>query len=259
VIDTHCHLDHPRFDPDRAEVLARARAAGVQRIVVPGVYPSTWEALRASAQAEPLLAFALGIHPQVLPELDAAQDGAHLDALDAQLARGGAVAVGECGLDGGSVAAGAPMERQVAVLRAHLRLARKHGLPAMVHCLRAHPELRQLLEEDGLPEAGLVIHSYSGGPELVKIFAPLGCHFGLCGPVTYENARKPLAAARLIPPERLLLETDAPDQAPTPHRGQRCEPAFLPPIAEALAAARGVTREALVAQTTENARRLFRL
>ena len=207
MIDTHCHLDHPRFDPDRAEVLARARAAGVERIVVPGVYPSTWEALRDSAQAEPLLAFALGIHPQVLPALDAAQDDAHLEAPDAQLARGGAVAVGECGLDGGSVTAGAPMERQVAVLRAHLRLARKHRLPAMVHCLRAHPELRQLLEEEGLPEAGLVIHSYSGGPELVKIFAPLGCHFGLCGPVTYENARKPLAAAKLIPPERLLLET----------------------------------------------------
>jgi TatD DNase family protein len=145
------------------------------------------------------------------------------------------------------------------VLQAQLELARSHGLPAIVHCFHAHPELRALLERDGPPPAGLVIHSYSGGPELVKIFTRLGCHFGLAGPVTYANSRRPLGSARAIPSERLMLETDAPDQAPTPHRGQRSEPAFLPHIAQAIADARGVPLAELVAQTTANAVRLFKL
>lgn len=259
MIDTHCHLDHARFDADRGEVIARARAAGIERIVVPGLEPKQWAPLLALAQSDPLLRAAAGIHPQFVPALDAAQDGAHLEQLDAALGSGKFIAVGECGLDTPSVAAGAPMERQVALLRKQLQLARKHHLPALVHCFRAHPQLRQLLEEDGAPEAGLVIHSYSGGAELVKIFSALGCHFGLAGPVTYAQARKPLDAARAIDPARLLLETDAPDQAPHPHRGTRCEPAYLPFIAQAIATARGEPVEELVARTSENARRLLRL
>lgn len=259
MIDTHCHLDHPRFDADREQVIQRARDAGLSRILVPGIGPSNWDAIVAHAQREPFLRAAAGVHPQIIPELDPAKDGELLEQLDARLSAGGCVAVGECGLDGPSIAAGAPMARQVSILRAHLSLARKHALPAMVHCFHAHPELRQVLEEDGLPEAGLVIHSYSGGAELVKIFAPLGCHFGLAGPVTYAKARRPLDAARAIPPDRLLLETDAPDQAPTPHRGERCEPAYLLRIAEALAAARGEPLDELVARTDANAVRLFRL
>lgn len=259
MIDTHCHLDMPRFDADRAEVVRRAKEAGLTRILVPGVGPDTWDALVESCRREPFLRAAAGVHPQMIPELEPEQDGELLERLDARLKAGGVIAVGECGLDGPSVAAGASMERQLAIFRGHLRLARKHDLPLMVHCFHAHPELRQVLEEDGVPEPGLVIHSYSGGAELVKIFAPLGCHFGLAGPVTYAKARKPLDSARAIPPDRLLLETDAPDQAPTPHRGERCEPAYLPLIARALADARGEPLDELVARTTATATRLFRL
>ncbi|MHB8878772.1 MAG: TatD family hydrolase, partial [Myxococcaceae bacterium] len=162
MIDTHCHLDSPRFATDRAEVQERAWAAGLTGLVVPATGPGGWDGLLELPRSDPRLKVGLGIHPQLLPELPPSQDGAHLARLDALLSRGGAVAVGECGLDGASAAL-APLPRQVLVLRAHFALARKHRLPLLVHCLRAHPALLALLEEEPVPQAGLLLHSYSGG------------------------------------------------------------------------------------------------
>jgi TatD DNase family protein len=257
VIDTHCHLDQPSFDPDRAEVLARARAAGVTDLVVPAVGPGRWEGLLAAARATPGVHAGLGVHPQLLPELDPRGDDRVLADLDEALARGGAVAVGECGLDGPAAQAGAPLPRQVRVLEGHLALARKHGLPVLLHGWRAWEPLLHLLERDGLP-AGGVFHSYSAPAAQVGAFARLGLHFAFAGPLTWERARKPLLALQEVPPERLLLETDAPDQTPRPHQG-RCEPAYLAEVARAAARALGMTVAALDALTTGNARRLFRL
>ncbi len=257
MIDTHCHLDRDRFGDDRAAVLARARAAGVTDLVVPAVGPDGWDDLAAWARVTPGVHFGLGIHPQLLPELDPAGDGERLERLEAALLRGGAVAVGECGLDGPSAAAGAPLERQVEVLRGHLRLARRLGLPVLLHCLKAHDALLALLAEEPL-QAGAVLHSFSGSAEQVAPFARLGLHFAFAGAVTYERARKPLAAARAVPRDRLLLETDAPDQTPRPHRG-RNEPAYLVEIAAAVAAALGTGVAEVDALTTANARALFRL
>lgn len=256
MIDTHCHLDSPRFDADRSQVLERAWAAGVTGIVVPAIGPPDWDTLLELPATDGRLKIALGIHPQLLPELPEADDTRNLERLDALLSRGVAVAVGECGLDGPSVA-GAPMARQVRVLRAHLAMARRHRLPILVHCLRVHPALRQLLKEEPIPEAGLLLHSYSGNVELVRTYVNLGCHFSFAGPVTFEEARKPLDAVRAVPDDRLLVETDAPDQTPHPHRGNRNEPAHLPLMVAAMANARGVTPQALAEQTTANARRFF--
>ncbi|HET9553987.1 MAG TPA: TatD family hydrolase [Anaeromyxobacteraceae bacterium] len=257
MIDTHCHLDKADFDADRAEVLARARAAGVTDLVVPATGPDGWAPLLALAAATPGVHAALAVHPQLLPELDARGDDRRLADLDAAIGRGGAVGVGECGLDGGSVEAGAPMDRQVAVLAGHLAIARRHRLPVLLHGLRAHDPLLALLERDGLP-AGGVLHSFSGSAEQVVPFARLGLHFAFAGPVTYERARKPLLAARAVPRDRLLLETDAPDQTPRPHRG-RCEPAFLGEVAAAVAAALGLSVAEVDEVTSANARRLFHL
>jgi TatD DNase family protein len=256
VIDTHCHLDSERFDADRDAVLERAWGAGVERIVVPGVAPGEWEPLLAYARGQPRVRVGLGIHPQALPSLGEAGDEAALATLDALLGRKEAIAVGECGLDGPS-AVGAPLERQVRVLRAHFALARKHRLPLLLHCFHAHPALQALLKEEPLPEAGAVLHSYSGGPELAKGYAKLGLYFGFAGPVTFPEARKPLESVRAVPPDRLLLETDAPDQAPHPHRGGRSEPGYLPRMAEALGRTLGVSAAEVAAKTSENARRLF--
>jgi TatD DNase family protein len=262
VIDTHCHLDKPAFNADRDLVLVRARAAGVSDVVVPAIGPDGWAALAAWAARTPGVHFGLGIHPQLLPELDPRHDDRMLADLDAALARGGAVGVGECGLDGQSAKPGAgpwpaPMERQVSVLRGQLAVARRRGLPVMLHCLRTHDALLALLREEPL-SAGGVLHSYSGAAEQVPAYAALGLWFSFAGPVTYERARKPAAAARAVPPDRLLLETDAPDQTPRPHRG-RNEPAFLADTAAALASALGLSLPALDALTSANARSLFGL
>jgi TatD DNase family protein len=262
MIDTHCHLDRPEFDADRAEVLARARAAGVAQVLVPAIGPQGWGALAAWAAATPGVRFGLGIHPQLLPALDPRGDEERLVELDAALARGGAVAVGECGLDGPAAQPGAgpwpaPVERQLVVLRGQLALARKHRLPAMLHCLRAHEPLLALLAAEPLPRGG-ALHSYSGGADQVPAYAARGLWFSFAGPLTYERARRPQEAARAVPQDRLLLETDAPDQTPRP---QRCrnEPAYLPVIAAALGQALGLTVAEVDALTSRNARALFGL
>jgi TatD DNase family protein len=257
MIDTHCHLASPRFDADRADVLRRAREAGVTDLVVPAVAPSDFAAIRAMAAADPGIHAAFGIHPQLLPELPASGDDLLLGLLERALAKGGAVALGECGLDGPSAEAGAPMERQVSVLRAQLALARRHRLPILLHCLRAHDALLAVLEQEPLP-AGGILHSWSGSDQQIPPFARLGLGFSFAGPITFENARRGPAAARAVPRELLLVETDAPDQTPRPHHG-RCEPAHLREVAAGLGRALDLSPEAVDALTTANARRILRL
>lgn len=258
MIDTHCHLDVPRFEADRAAVLERAWAAGLEALIVPAIGPEAWEPLLQWPARDARVQVALGLHPQLLPELAPEDDERHLARLDELLGRGVALAVGECGLDGPS-AARAPMDRQLAVLQAHFALARKHRLPVLVHCLRAHPHLRRLLEREPLPERGLLLHSHSGSADLTPFYVEKGCHFSFAGPVTFEEARRPLDALRSVPLDRLMAETDAPDQAPHPHRGGRSEPGYLPLIVDAMARARGAPVDLLRAAVTANARRFFAL
>jgi len=266
VIDTHCHLDVAAFDADRDEVIARAGAAGVRGMLIPAIRPRTWAALGALARrhAAAGVRFAIGIHPQIVPELGADELGdAGAGDLEARLARAaeGAIAIGECGLDGGT---GAPA-LQERIFRAHVRVARALGLPLVVHVLRAHDAAPRILREERA--ADIVLHSYSGGAALVPVYAALGCAFSFAGPVTYPNARRPIEAARAVPAELLLAETDAPDQAPArsssaslgPARhGRRSEPAFLPAVIAGLAAARGADPAEVAALTDANAARLFR-
>ncbi len=246
-----------RFDADRAQVLERAWAAGLKGIVVPAIGPGWWEALLALPRTDARLQVGLGIHPQLLPELPEAEDDAQLERLDALLAQGVAVAVGECGLDGPSVP-GAPLARQLRVLAGHFALAKKHRLPVLLHCHRLHPAFRDFLEDTPAPEAGVLMHSFSGGVDFAKLYAKKGFHFSFAGPVSYAEARKPLEAVRAIPLERLMAETDAPDQAPHPHRGGRSEPAFLPLVMAGMARARGLPEGELADACTQNARRFFR-
>src|SRR6185503_2253863 len=252
LIDTHCHLDVAAFDGDRDAVVARAAAAGVAGIVVPAIRPRTWSAMRALVRryAGDGVRAAFGIHPQIVPELDGDELAGDLTARLAEAARD-ACAIGECGLDGGTAA----HELQEQIFRAHLRAARATGKPLVIHVLRAHDAAPRILREEG-PVTG-VLHSYSGGADLVPIYRDLGLAFSFAGPVTYGNARRPVAAARAVPDELLLAETDAPDQAPEPYRGGRSEPAFVVSVVTGLAAARGAAPADIVALTTANARRIF--
>lgn len=204
-------------------------------MLVPGVEASQWPRLREDARRLGFL-FGVGTHPQVLPRSRAVPD----DVAEA-------VAIGECGLDGPTPV---PMDEQERVLEAHLALARDTGLPLILHCFRAHHRMLPLLKR-WAPLRG-AMHSYSGGPELVADYVALGLHLSFAGPVTWERARKPVHALLRVPTERLLAETDAPDQCPRPHRG-RNEPAFLVHVVEAMERARG---EALADRLAENARSL---
>ena len=255
MIDTHCHLDTPAFDADREAVIARALDAGVVGILVPAIRPRTWPHLVALVHAHAAhLRAAVGIHPQIVPEL--ADDELAGDLADriAEAARAaGAVAIGECGLDGGTAA---PYVQEN-VFRAHVRAARAVGLPLVVHVYRAHDAAPRILRDEGARDVGGILHSYSGGADLVGVYRDLGMAFSFAGPITYPNARRPLGAARAVPAQLLLAETDAPDQAPAPYRGGRCEPAYLPAVIAGLAAARGEDVPAVSALVTANARRIL--
>lgn len=254
MIDTHCHLDLEAFDADRDAVIARATAAGVIGMLVPAVRPRTWAALREIARrhADAGVRCALGIHPQIVPELDDAELAGDLTARIVEAAANVA-AIGECGLDGGT----ADHPRQEQIFSAHVRAARITQRPLIIHVLRAHDAAPRILREEGGGEVTGVLHSYSGGADLVRVYADLGLHFSFAGPVSYPNARRPVEAARAVPADRLLVETDAPDQAPAGHRGQRSEPAFLPAVIAALAKARACTPPEIAELTTRNARALF--
>ena len=251
LVDTHCHLDVAEFDADREAVVQRARAAGVVHQIVPAIDAAGWPKLQRICADDDGLHPAYGLHPLLL---DVHQD-AHLDELAGWLERERPAAVGECGLD--YYVEDLDRERQQFLFDAQLRLAREHGLPVVVHARRAveavivairrHPGLRG------------VVHSYAGSAEQARQLRDLGFMVGLGGPVTYERARRLRRIAAELPLDQLLLETDAPDQPDSTHRGQRNEPARITRVLETVAQLRDEPPETIAAATTANARRLFGL
>lgn len=250
-IDSHCHLDDPRLAPRLAEIVAAAAAAGVGGFVVPGVAPAGWPAISSLARGESGIVPAFGLHPQhahlCTPVL--------LDQLADFLQHG--AAVGEIGLD--HTLADVPHPLQEEAFRAQLRLAGAHRLPVLIHCRRAFPDLLRVLREEKGSSVGGVMHAFSGSPEIARECIGLGFAIGVAGSVTYANAVRPVALVREIPLEHLLLETDAPDMTPEPHRGRPNEPLFLLDIARKVAEVKGITLTEVAEVTTRTARRLFRL
>jgi len=205
LIDTHCHLDAPEFAADRAAVLARARAAGVVAQIVPAVAASTFDALAALCAAEPDLHAGYGLHPMYLAE----HQPEHLDLMRARLAAGGAVAVGECGLDYFVDDLDPELQRRYFV--AQVELAREFDLPLVLHARRAVDEVIATLRRIGGVRG--VVHSYSGSEEQARQLWKLGFCLGIGGPVTYDRAQRLRRLVATMPIEYLLLETDAPASA----------------------------------------------
>lgn len=255
LIDTHVHLDHDAFDGD--EVWSAARARGVERAIAVGVDPSSWPRTVAIAKRLPNVSCALGIHPQVVPHLDDAAIDAAIRALPQLLADSSAAAVGEIGLDGPA----GDLDRQKRALLAQLDVAKQLHLPVSLHVFKVHGAALDLLRAFGpLPHGG-VVHSYSGSAELVRAYVKLGWSISFAGAITRSNAKKPLEAARAVPAEHLVIETDAPFQ-PTgadARDRKRGEPADLIEVAEAVARARSEDVADVAARTTANAHRIFGL
>ena len=250
-IDSHCHLDDPSLAGRLSQVLDAAVRAGVERFVVPGVEPQGWPRIAALAKKERGVFGAFGLHPMRA----ALQTQALLDELSHYLA--GAVAVGEIGLD--YTFAEVPRGVQEEAFRGQLRLAVAHGLPVLIHCRRAFPDLLRILREEGIERVGGVMHAFSGSPEIARACLDLGLYISVAGTVTYGNAVRPVELVRQMPLESLLLETDAPDMTPEPYRGGPNEPAFLVEVATKVAGIKGLTLAEVAAVTTANAERLLHL
>ena len=251
LVDSHSHFDAPEFDPDRSQALARARAAGVTRQIVPAVSADGWGKLRAICAAEPGLYPAYGLHPMFLAE----HRPAHLPSLREWIKRERPVAVGECGLD--FFVEGLDAGQQSLYFEGQLRLARDFELPVIVHARRAVDAVIAAIRRFG-PLRG-VVHSFPGSADQAKRLYDLGFLIGLGGPVTYDRANRLRTLAAALPIESLLLETDAPDQPDSGHRGQRNEPARLTTVRDTIAALRGVEADVIARATTANAERLFGL
>ncbi len=258
-IDTHCHLDAAEFDADRDAVVARARAAGVAMQVLPAVEAGNFDAVRQLAHAHGLV-YALGIHPLCV---DRAVDD-DLDRLDAALAARRddprLVAVGEIGLD--HFVPGHDRARQERFYAAQLTLARRHGLPVILHVRRSADGLLKQLRRIGVP--GGIAHAFNGSAQQARAFVELGFRLGFGGAATFDRALRIRELARTLPLGAIVTETDAPDIPPhwlyrtaaeraAGHAG-RNEPAELPRIAAELAALRGLPVDEFAAATSANAR-----
>jgi TatD DNase family protein len=248
LVDTHCHLGDPAYDADRAEVLQRAWEAGVGHVVVIGESRSSAERALALAGSDRRLSASAGVHPH-----DAAGWDAGAAAwLQEVLRDPRVVAAGEMGLD--YHYDHSPREVQRAVFDEQLDLAALAGKPAIIHAREADDDVAATLRAH--PAAVAVLHSFSSGPALLRAGLDLGHYVSFSGMVTFRNWQLD-AAVRETPLDRLLVETDGPFLAPIPHRGRRNEPAWVRRVAERIAEVRGLAVEELVAQTGENAARLF--
>ena len=251
LVDTHCHLDLEQFDADRAAVVERARAAGVQRILVPGIDLAACRRAVALAEQYPEVRAAVGIHPNStadfsLETVAELRDLAQHPKVDA---------VGEIGID--LHWRTVPLETQQRAFRAQLELAASLARPVIIHDREAHAEVMAVLS-DQAPAAGVVLHSFSGNAALAQAALTAGYYLGVDGPLTYKKNGALRSIFAEAPNDRILIETDAPYLTPQPRRGTRNEPAYVRYVAEKLAEVRGMTLEALAATVSANAARLFR-
>lgn len=255
MIDTHCHLTHTKFSQDADDVVTRAVAAGVSTCVTIGT--GVPDALRARELAgrHPGVVFATaGLDPFSSHAAGAAFEDA-FEQLATLLAGGGFVAIGEIGLDYHYDLDPRPVQAER--FERQLDLAARLHLPVVIHVREAHGDMAAILRSH--PGSTGVIHSFTGGPEDAARYLAIGWYLAFNGVVTFKNADDVRAAARTVPTDRIVVETDSPYLAPEPHRGARCEPAFVASTLATLAAVRGESAPALAAATTENARRLFHL
>lgn len=255
LVDSHCHLDADAFDADRDAVIARARAAGVSRQVLPAVDAAGWPKLRGICARSPGLYPAYGLHPMYL----AAHRDEHLAELRDWIERERPVAVGECGLD--HFVEGLDPGAQLHFFEGQLRLAREFDLPMIVHARRAVDAVIAAIRRVGGVPGGLrgVVHSFPGSMEQARQLSQLGFLVGLGGPVTYERANRLRMLVATMPLDWLLLETDSPDQPDSSIRGQRNEPARLARVLDTIATLRNADPADIARATSANAERLFGL
>lgn len=252
LVDSHCHLDFPDFDADRDEVVARARNAGIGTIVTISTWVARFDALKSMASQYERIYCSIGTHPHYADkELDVSADDLARIADDPMV-----VAIGEAGLD--YHYDNAPREAQEDGLRRHIAAARMTQLPLVIHARDADADMARILSEEmDKGSFPAVLHCFSSGRELALRGVELGFYVSFSGILTFKRSDELRAIAAEIPLDRLLVETDAPYLAPTPHRGRRNEPAYVAETAGVLAEVKNTTAAEIGDITSDNFFRLF--
>jgi TatD DNase family protein len=255
-VDTHAHLDDPRFDEDRAEVIRRAGGAGLASIITVGCWDKE-EGFRSVTDLvgrHALLYAALGVHPH---DAKLVTDEGPFDLIRELVGglKDKVVAVGETGLDYHYM--NSPKEAQRDSFVRQIRLARELNLPLIVHTREAGEDTFEILKREGAVEAGGVFHCFSGTLRMAEECLEMGFYLSFTGAVTFPKAEGLREVLKAVPIERILLETDCPYLAPVPHRGKRCEPSFIVETARKVAELKGLSLEDVARVTTLNAEEVF--
>lgn len=252
LIDSHCHIDIEEFRADFEVIVARARLAGVQAMVMPGVDRQGWPRILALAKLDPSLLPAPGLHPLYL----SLHRGHHLEILSEMTRHHALVAIGEIGLD--FYVAGVDRGRQQELFEAQIRIAATAGLPILIHSRKAHDQVLATLRRTKFKHGGIV-HAFNGSLQQARQFIEMGFAIGLGGTLTYERALRIRALAVQLPESALVLETDAPDIPLAAHREGPNLPEYLVEVCSCLADLRGENSTSVGEYTTANVRRILRL
>jgi TatD DNase family protein len=252
LVDSHCHLEYKGLVEDQDAVLDRARAAGIGAFLNISTKSSEWDQVIATAHRAPDVYASVGIHPH---NADDHQDLTE-DALFGATQDPRVIGIGETGLD--YFYEHSDREAQKRLFRLHIAVARRTGLPLIIHTRDAEDDTLEILgDEMGKGEFPALIHCFTASAEFGEKVLEMGLSISLSGIVTFKNAKDLQAVARTVPEDRLLVETDSPFLAPVPHRGKTCEPGYVRDTAGFLADLRGEKLEDLAARTTDNFYALF--
>ena len=252
LIDSHCHLNYPGLVEREAEVLESARERGVEGFLNISTRQSEWGDVLGAAERNADVWATIGVHPH---EADAHPDLGAAALIEASR-HPRVIAIGECGLDYHYDNSERPAQRDR--FQAHIDAARESGLPLVIHTRDAEEDTTEILGR-AVQEGGVtgVLHCFTGSADLARKALDLGFYVSLSGIVTFKSASDLQETAKFLPKDRILVETDAPFLAPVPHRGQKCEPAFVADTAAFVAGLRGETTDGLGETTTANFFRLF--
>lgn len=252
LFDTHTHLNAEQFEGIESEIIQQALAQQVAYMAVVGFDQKTIEKSLDLSQKFANLISVIGCHPTNANHYT--QD--FEKQLEQQLELSRVKMLGEIGLD--YYWDSAPKDVQEKVFRRQIAIAKEHNLPITIHNREATEDTYRILKDEGIPQAGGIMHSFGGTAYQAEQFLDLGMHLSFSGVVTFKKAEEVRQAAKIVPIERLLIETDAPYLAPVPYRGKRNEPAYVKYVAEMLAQVREMSLEEIAYQTTKNAGELFK-
>ena len=253
IFDTHAHYDDEAFDADREEVLTGLKKQGIGTVVNVGASIASTKTTLALAEVHPFMYAAVGVHPNETAELT----DADMKWLESLAENPKVVAIGEIGLD--YYWDEPEREIQKHWFSAQLEVAKKTGLPVIIHSRDAAKDTLDIMKVEHNGATGGVIHCFSYGVEMAREYLNIGYYIGIGGVLTFKNAKKLIEVAEYAPLDRIVLETDCPYLAPVPNRGKRNFSGNLPYVVEKLAEIKGVSKEEIIRETAKNARALYRI